>query len=213
MGARGIFITIEGGEGSGKSTQLPRLASALRATGREVVETREPGGTAGAEAIRRLLLDPETDLVPLADALLVFAARADHAEKLIRPALARGAIVLCDRYSDSTMAYQAYGLGVDRAAIASLRELLGLDPDVTLILDLPEAAASARLLARGGAADRYERFESDFVRRVGHGFREIAAAEPERCVLVDAEGEVDTVTARLRAALAERLPDLALPSS
>lgn len=211
MSASGVFITLEGGEGSGKSTQVPRLAASLRATGREVVTTREPGGTPGAEAIRRLMLDPATDLAPLADAMLVFAARADHVDRLIRPALARGAIVLCDRYTDSTVAYQGHGLGVDRAAIATLRRLLGLEPDLTLILDLAEAEAAARLQGRGGDADRYERLDAVFAARVRAGFREIAAAEPQRCALIDGSGEVEAVTARLHAAFAARLPELGLP--
>lgn len=201
----GSFITLEGGEGVGKSTQLGRLAEALRAAGHEVFATREPGGTPGAEAIRTLMLDPATALTPLADTLLVFAARADHVAAAIRPALARGAVVLCDRYSDSTMAYQGYGLGVDRAAIAALAGMIGLRPDLTLILDVPAPVAEARRAGRGGGRDRYERFDAGFAARVAAGFRVIATAEPDRCVLVDASGPADDVTASLLAATRERL--------
>ncbi|HEX7389740.1 MAG TPA: dTMP kinase, partial [Acidiphilium sp.] len=133
-GKPGVFITFEGGEGVGKSTQLGWLAGKLTGEGRDVAVTREPGGTKGAEAIRALLLDPATVLDPLADTLLVFAARADHVRRVIAPALARGAVVLCDRFTDSTMAYQGYGLGVDREAIRALEKIVGLRPDLTIVL-------------------------------------------------------------------------------
>lgn len=205
MKGRGVFITIEGGEGAGKSTQLARLARHLRASGREIVTTREPGGTPGAEAIRALMLDPTSRFAPLADTLLVFAARADHVTRLIRPALDRGAIVLCDRFTDSTMAYQGHGLGVDHAAIAALGTMVGLAPDLTLILDLPPGLARDRLAARGNAPDRYERFDTAFADRVAAGFRAIAAAEPARCALIDATRPPDDVTAALLAAIHDRL--------
>lgn len=205
MSRPGFFITFEGGEAVGKSTQIGRLAAILRADGREVVLTREPGGTPGAETIRGLMLDPATRLVPLADVFLVFAARADHVETLIRPALARGAVVLCDRFADSTLAYQGYGLGADRAVIAALGEMIGLVPDMTVVLDVPDAVARERLVARGGALDRYERFGEGFAARVAAGFRAIAAAEPGRCVVVDAQGSIAAVGALIEAAVRGRL--------
>lgn len=201
----GIFISLEGGEGCGKSTQIRRLADALRGTGREVVTTREPGGTPGAEAVRRLLLDPDTDLDPLADTMLVFASRADHAARLIRPALDRGAIVLSDRYADSSMAYQGYGLGVSLDAIRDLTRIVGLKPHVTIVLDMAPELAAERVAARGGPADRYENFDQDFAARTIHGFREIAAAEPDRCALVDAAGAPEVVTERILEVLRQRL--------
>ena len=205
MSARGgLFITLEGDEGAGKSTAAAGLAALLADEGLEVVRTREPGGTPGAEAIRALLLDATTGLTPMAQTLLHFAARAEHVEALIRPALARGAMVICDRYTDSTMAYQAYGQGVDVAAIASLSRLINLSPDLTFILELPVAAAIERMRARGEGTDRYERLGADFMARVAQGFRAIAGAEPTRCVLVDAAQPAAAVVASLRRSIAER---------
>jgi dTMP kinase len=204
------FITFEGGEAAGKSTQIARLADRLRHAGHDIVITREPGGSPGAEAIRALMLDPATDLTPLADTLLVFAARADHAAKLIIPALRTGKIVLCDRFIDSTLAYQGYGLGMEQTVIAELARMIGIKPDLTLILDLDPEVAAQRFAARGvapGAAapDRYERFGRGFTARVAAGFRAIAAAEPSRCMLIDASGPADAVAARIDAALRDRL--------
>ncbi len=202
---RGFFITLEGGEGAGKSTQARRLAAALAETGREIVLTREPGGTLGAEAIRTLLLDPGTEMTPLADALLHFAARADHVARVIRPALARGAVVICDRFYDSTMAYQGYGMGVDVAAIAGLVRMIGLMPDITFMLEVPEFLAKERLAGRGGAEDRYEVMGSEFMGRVALGFRAIATAEPERCVMIDASGDADGVAGVIMSVLRGRV--------
>ncbi len=198
----GRFITFEGGEGAGKSTAAARLAGYLRKQGREVVLTREPGGTAGAEAIRALLKDPATALTPLADTLLHFAARADHVERLIRPALARGATVICDRFYDSTMAYQGYGMGVDRAVIAGLIRAIDLIPDITFMLEVSEFTAKKRLRARGTAVDRYDLMGEDFMARVAGGFRAIAAAATERCVTINADGAPDDVFAGILAGLA-----------
>ncbi len=194
MISRGLLITIEGGEAVGKSTQLLHLAERLRGAGHCVVTTREPGGTPGAEAIRGVMLDPATVLDPLADTLLVFAARADHVAHLIRPALMQGKIVLCDRYVDSTLAYQGYGLGVDLTSIRLLSSMIGLDPDLTFILDLSPDSALARLSNRQGALDRYERFTPAFAARVAAGFRAIAMDNPHRCLLIDAAAEIENIT-------------------
>ncbi len=201
---RGLFITLEGGEGAGKSTQARLLAEALRAAGREVVLTREPGGTSGAEAVRGLLLDPETELTPLADTLLHFAARADHVERLIRPALARGAVVICDRFYDSTMAYQGSGMGVPEAAIDLLIDLIGLRPDISFFLELSEDKANERLLARGRAVDRYDAMGAAFAARVAAGFRAIAEREPVRCVVIDASEGIAEVADDIMALLRQR---------
>ncbi len=200
----GLFITLEGGEGAGKSTAAQGLADLFRAEGREVIATREPGGTKGAEAIRALLLATDTPLAPMAQTMLHFAARADHVEALIRPALARGAIVICDRYYDSTMAYQSYGQGVDIGAIASLIRLINLHPDITFFLDVPADVAQTRLAARGAASDRYERQGADFMARVAHGFRAIATAEPGRCMIIDATAQPQDLVAQMRRGIAAR---------
>ncbi|OYY03233.1 MAG: dTMP kinase [Acidocella sp. 35-58-6] len=202
---KGVFITFEGGEGAGKSTVARRLAAALQTSGQEVVLTREPGGTQGAEAVRGLLLDPATQLTPLADTLLHFAARADHVARVINPALARGAVVICDRFYDSTMAYQGYGLGVDKAAIVKLIGLVGLIPDLTFVLEVSESTTKQRLASRGNAADRYELMGAEVMARIAAGFHEIALTEPARCVLVDANAAADAVFARVAALVAERL--------
>ncbi len=200
----GLFITLEGGEGAGKSTAAARLAAMLRAGGDDVVLTREPGGTPGAEAIRVLLLDAELDLDPLAQTLLHFAARADHVATVLRPALARGAVVICDRYYDSTMAYQCYGQGVDIGAVASLIRFVGLNPDVTFMLEVSPELAKARLTARAQPTDRYERMGPAVMARIAHGFRSIAAAEPSRCVIVDGAQAPEAVAAFMREAIRER---------
>ncbi len=202
---RGFFITFEGGEGAGKSTQARRLAASLEAAGYETVLTREPGGTKGAEAVRALLLDPATDLAPLADTLLHFAARADHVANVIKPALGRGAVVICDRFYDSTMAYQGYGMGVDVGVIATLVRLIGLIPDVSLFLELPEHEARRRLAGRGLAADRYDLMGEEMRARIAHGFLSIAAAEPDRCVMIDAAPDVDEVSAAILSCVTARL--------
>ncbi|WP_232630997.1 dTMP kinase [Methylobacterium sp. Leaf118] len=213
---RGVFITFEGGEGAGKSTQIARLAAALRAaSGREVVVTREPGGTARAEAYREALLrGVAKPFGPFAEALVFAAARIDHVDALIRPALARGAVVLCDRFADSTRAYQGAAGGLDPALIASLeRVTLGdLAPDLTLILDVPAQAGLARARRRSGeetgAPDRFEGEALGFHERLRAAFRGIAEAEPARCRVIDAEPEPDAVEAAIRKAVAARLPEL-----
>lgn len=201
---QGRFITLEGGEGAGKSTQARRLAEALAADGLPVLLTREPGGAPGAEELRRLLLEGGRDWAPLAEAMLHFAARAEHVARTIRPALDAGIWVVCDRFADSTMVYQGWGQGADRATIASLTGLLGLRPDLTLVLDVPVATSLARLAARGSAADRYERLGAGFFAAIRDGFRAVAAADPARCRLVDATADEAAVAARLRAAVRDR---------
>jgi dTMP kinase len=200
---RGLFITLEGGEGAGKSTAAAGLAELFRAEGAEIILTREPGGTPGAEAIRALLLG-DVPLDPLAQTMLHFAARADHAVNVLRPALARGAVVICDRYYDSTMAYQAYGQGVSIEAVASLIRLVDLHPDISLLLDLPPAVAEARIRTRAGGSDRYEAMGEAFFARVAAGFQCIAAANPGRFAVIDAAQTPAAVVAAMREAIRAR---------
>jgi dTMP kinase len=202
----GSFITFEGGEGAGKSTQARLLADTLVARGLPVLRTREPGGAPGAEVLRGLLLGGEIEWSTQAETLLHFAARAEHVATTIRPALATGTWVVCDRFYDSTMAYQGYGLGADRGTIATLIGLLGIVPDVTLVLDVSEPVAVARQIKRGMEADRYEKLDALFHARVRQGFRDIAAAEPQRCMLIPADGSEAEVHAAIMAALRARLP-------
>jgi dTMP kinase len=206
--ARGRFITIEGGEGAGKSTQVALLAAALERSGIAALATREPGGSAGAEAIRRLLLEGEgARWDAREEALLLVAARRDHVNRLIMPALARGVWVVSDRFADSTLAYQGYGRGLAAPDLAALhRFALGdFTPDLTLILDLPAPVGLARAAARSPAADRFERLDPSFHDRLREGFRAIAAAEPGRCVLIDAAGAPDAVHRAVTGAVAQRL--------
>jgi dTMP kinase len=170
-----------------------------------VLRTREPGGAPGAELLRSLLLGGGIDWSAPAETLLHFAARAEHVEKTIRPALAAGIWVVCDRFADSTMAYQGYGQGADRAHIATLTGLLGIAPDLTLVLDVSARVAAGRLAQRGLAADRYERLDGGFHARVNDGFRAIAAAAPERCVLIPADDGEAAVHAAILATLRDRL--------
>jgi dTMP kinase len=200
----GRFITLEGGEGAGKSTQARRLAEALQARGVPVLLTREPGGAPGAEILRGLLLSGEVAWSLPAETLLHFAARAEHVERTIRPALAAGTWVVCDRFYDSTTVYQGDALGGDRAAIAALAAMLGLVPDITLVLDVDVPTALARLAARGTAADRYERLGAAFFAQVRDGFLVVAAAAPERCAVIDATADADLVAARVWAEVAGR---------
>jgi dTMP kinase len=200
----GRFITLEGGEGAGKSTQARLLAATLREQGIPVLLTREPGGAPGAEILRGLLLSGEVAWSLPAETLLHFAARAEHVESTIRPALAAGTWVICDRFFDSTMVYQGHALGGDRAAIAALSAMLGLMPDLTLVLDVDVATSVARMRARGTAADRYERLGEAFFARVREGFLEVAAAEPGRCAVISAEAGTQDVAARVWAAVRGR---------
>jgi dTMP kinase len=211
--ARGKFITFEGGEGAGKSTQIALLAEALRAAGVSVHATREPGGSPGAEEIRKLLVTGDGDRWdPMTEALLHFAARRDHVETVIRPRLKAGDWVLSDRFADSTTAYQGYAQGLGHEVVETLYRLtLGdFEPDLTLILDVPVEAGLARAAGRGGGEDRYERLGPAFHAQLRDAFREIAAREPRRCVLIDAAGEIDAVQRSVRAEVARRLK-VALP--
>ncbi|MGH7117032.1 MAG: dTMP kinase [Stellaceae bacterium] len=206
--ARGRLITLEGGEGAGKTTQLPLLVGALERAGIGALGTREPGGSAGAEAIRRLLLEGEgARWDAQQEALLLMAARRDHVARLIEPALTRGVWVVSDRFADSTLAYQGYGRGLAPADIALLQRFaLGhFAPDLTLILDLPAEIGRARAASRSALADRFERLDTAFHERLRQGFRAIAAAEPGRCALIDAAGEPQTVHRAVLDAVARRL--------
>mgnify|MGYP003631585124 CR=1 FL=1 len=204
---RGRFISFEGGEGTGKSTQARRLADALRTGGREVVLTREPGGSPGAEAVRDLVVNGDKDRwSPVAETLLMYAARADHLDRVIRPALARGAWVVCDRFSDSTRAYQGLTGGAGAELIEAIdAAVVGADkPDLTLIFDLPSETGLERAAARGGEA-RFEAKGADYHRRLAEAFRTLAGRGEGR-VLIDASGAPDEVAARVDAALRQALP-------
>jgi dTMP kinase len=197
---RGRFITFEGGEGTGKSTQCRRLAAWLQGRGITVLATREPGGTPAAETIRALLLDGDADqLDAMSEALLHFAARREHVRCVIAPALAAGTWVLCDRFSDSTMAYQGLAMGLGRPVIECLHRLAvgALMPDLTLVLDLAVAESLPRARRQGGA-DRYESREVAFHEALRRAFQNIAAREPGRCVVIDAGGDEETVAAAIR---------------
>ncbi len=196
---RGRFITFEGGEGAGKTTQIERLRRYLEGRGRSVLATREPGGTEGGEAIRALLVTGDPGRWdPLTEALLNFAARREHVARRIGPALTAGTWVLCDRFADSTTAYQGAGHGVPRVAIDALYDIAvgPLRPDLTLILDLPVALGLRRARApRDGAEDRYERMDIAFHERLREGFLGIARDDPERCRVIDATPDPDRVAA------------------
>ena len=203
MSKPGLFISIEGGEGAGKSTVIAALQDALAATGREVVLTREPGGTPEGEAIRALLLDPANSLAAETELLLMFASRAQLVRQLIRPALARGAVVVADRFTDASFAYQGGGRGLDMGRIAELeRWAAGIKPDLTLLLDVGVAQGLARARSRGGEPDRIEREREDFFERVRAVYLARAAAEPARFRVVDASQPVQAVREAVQAALA-----------
>jgi dTMP kinase len=202
--ARGRFITFEGGEGAGKSTQVRRLAARLQGRGLDVIATREPGGSPGAEAIRNLVLTGSADRwSAMTETLLMYAARRDHIERTILPALERGAWVICDRFADSTRAYQGQAGGVPAALIGALEDqvLNGARPDLTLVFDLPVEIGLARAEQFAKQAGHGEtRFESKglgFHRDLRAAFREIAQAHPDRCVLIDADGSIEAVEAQV----------------
>ena len=200
---RGFFVSFEGGDGAGKSTQIHRLAELLRRRGSIVRVTREPGGSAGAEAIRKLLVAGDTDRwSPLAEALLMYAARADHFDRTIRPALEAGEIVITDRFADSTMAYQGIAGGVGEDRIKILHDLVigADDPDLTVILDVPTDIGLSRAGGRGDSESRFERKGAAFQIAVREAFLKIARDNPARCVVIDAANDVDTVAAGVAAA-------------
>lgn len=193
----GMFVTLEGGEGAGKSSQAAYLAEQLEADGFRVYKTREPGGTPAAEALRHLLLFGEASFCWQAEVMAHMAARMDHLEQKIKPALADGQIVICDRYHDSTWAYQGFGMGAARpevlSFIAALRQLVACEPDLTFLLDIPVDVAHTRLVKRGGKTDRYEGQASQFHQRVRDGFLQVAQQDPERVVVVDACASIEGV--------------------
>ena len=203
---RGLFVSIEGGEGAGKSTVIAAIGEALAAGGREVVVTREPGGTPEGEAIRTLLLDPSRTLVPEAELLLMFASRAQLVRTTIAPALARGAAVVADRFTDASFAYQSGGRGLDAARIAELeRWAAGLRPDLTFLLDVGVAQGLARARSRGGEPDRIESEQDAFFERVRATYLARVAAEPARFRVIDASRPVEAVLAEVRSRLADWL--------
>jgi len=209
-----MFITLEGTEGAGKTTQIPRLLSFLEERGYVCLVTREPGGTSAGQAIRRILLDPDNHgLVPVAELLLYAADRAQHVERVIRPALAAGKTVVCDRYCDATEAYQGAARGVDSRLVAELNRVAtgGLAPDLTILLDLPPDVGLERAWQRikkndaHGTDCRFENEALEFHRQVRQGYLDIAAREPDRFCVVDAGRAEADVAAAIRAALSRRL--------
>ena len=209
-----MFITFEGPEGSGKTTQQQRLAAELRGRGRTVVTTKEPGGTPLADRIRAILLDSANVIDPVAEVLLFAASRRQHTMETIEPALARGEIVLCDRYADSTLAYQGFGRLIDLDRLRNLNDWAtdGLKPQVTLLYDLPEEVGLRRAQSRNAAAVHDEgRFEAEdlrFHRRVREGYLSMAQAEPRRFAIVDGDGTIDEVFTRTLETLRTRAPQL-----
>ena len=203
----GRFITLEGGEGSGKSTQARRLGAALEAKGLSVLVTREPGGSPGAEDIRALLVKGEPGRWDaLTETLLIYAARADHVGHTIGPALIADKWVVCDRFTDSTYAYQGAGRGLARETIRRIDSIVLDDfkPDFTLVLDLDVESGLKRAAARGGTESRFENFDRDFHERLRQAYLEIAKRNPDRCTLIDAAKDQDAVAASIWAAVARR---------
>ena len=208
----GIFITFEGGEGTGKSTQIRRLAEHLEERGHTVVVTREPGGTPVAEAARAVILDPDLDPDGLSEVFLFEAARRDHVEKLVIPALDRGEVVISDRFADSSTVYQGMVRGLGEELVIQLNRLAtsGLEPDLTVVFDLDPDEGLGRARSRNvedEAADRLDDEPAEFHRRVREGFLRLAELYPERVRIVDASGEPDEVFARLIEVLPEVLPE------
>lgn len=211
--SRGRFISFEGGEGSGKSTHARLLVEGLRGLSIDVLATREPGGTPGAEAIRELLVRGDTGRWDgITEALLHYAARREHLTKAVWPALELGTWVVSDRFADSTLAYQGYGLGLGQAVIENLHKMAVGDfwPDLTLILDVPVDQGLTRSGGRDSGEDRYERMGADVHERIREGFRKIAARHPERCVMIDATGDAKSTQQAVRAAVRGHF-DVALP--
>ena len=199
--SRGRFITLEGVDGAGKSTHLAWIAGRLRAAGGDVLVTREPGGTPLAEKLRGLVLADPMDAVT--ETLLMFAARADHVAQVIRPALERGATVVCDRFTDATLAYQAAGKGVDEALVRALAEAThpGLQPDLTLVFDVPYAVSQARMAKAARVLDRFESAAESYFERVRQGYRRLAAEAPARVKVIDASRSLEEVQSEIRRVL------------
>ena len=199
--SRGRFITLEGVDGAGKSTHLAWMAGRLRAAGGDVLVTREPGGTPLAEKLRGLVLADPMDAVT--ETLLMFAARADHVAQVIRPALERGATVVCDRFTDATLAYQAAGKGVDEALVRALAEAThpGLQPDLTLVFDVPYAVSQARMAKAARVLDRFESAAESYFERVRQGYRRLAAEAPARVKVIDASRSLEEVQSEIRRVL------------
>lgn len=207
-GPTGRFITLEGGEGAGKSTQIARLKSWLESRGKTVVATREPGGSPGAEMVRKLLVEgPAERWDGTTEALLHFAARRDHLCSTVWPALKSGVWVVSDRFADSTRAYQGYGHGLDLVMLERLYDIAvgEFRPNLTLILDLPVETGLARAAARRGTENRYESLPIEFHQRVKAGFLEIAKNHPERCAVIDAAQDIDTLAATIARTVGHRL--------
>lgn len=203
----GRFITLEGGEGTGKSTQIRRLTAALETRGIKVLATREPGGSPGAEEIRKLMVEGEPGRWnAITETLLAYAARADHVARTIGPALAAGQWVISDRFSDSTFAYQGVGRGLDRETIRRIDSAVldDFSPDLTLVLDLDVPTGLARALARSGTETRFEKFGPDFHEKLRQAFLDIARRFPDRCRVIDASGSEDQVAEAILAAVCRR---------
>ena len=203
-----MFITLEGPEGSGKTSQLPALAHYLRDAGYEVLVTREPGGTAVGDQIREVLMSlKNVAIVPRTEILLFLAARAQHVDSLIRPALEAGKLVLCDRFSDSTLAYQGYGHKTDLETLRSLLNFStgGLIPDLTLLLDLPVEIGFERKRDNSAEWNRLDAYNQAFHQRVRQGYLDLATAEPERWIIIDATKSKNEVQLAMRAAIIDRL--------
>jgi dTMP kinase len=208
LAAKGLFISFEGIDGSGKSTQARRLAATLRAQGREVVLTREPGGSPGAEEIRRLVLEGDPDRWSAETELLLFtAARRDHLERVILPAVKSGHIVICDRFADSTRMYQGLrGPGL-REKVDHLHDLMiGCEPDLTLLVDMDPEAGLARALSRQGSEERFEQFGTELQEKMRAGFLALAQSNPARFVIIDGARDEDTVAADIASVVTSRLP-------
>lgn len=205
---KGRFITLEGGEGAGKSTQTRLLKDALEAQGIDVILTREPGGSVGAEEIRTLLVNGDVSRWDgMTEALLNFAARRDHLVKTVWPALENGAWVISDRFADSTLAYQGYGHGLELGKLYDLWQtsIDGFKPDLTFVLDLPVETGIKRALGRGAGEDRYEKMDVDFHHRLKAGFLEIAKKDATRCCVIDATRSIEEIQEDMQKALSQRL--------
>lgn len=203
----GIFITLEGPDGSGKSTQALLLIKFLKKSGYKVLHTREPGGDRIAESIRRLLLSPHNKITPETELFLYWASRSQHVQKIINPALARGVVVVCERFNDATLAYQGYGRGVDLKLIKKMNQLAacGLIPDLTFLLDVPPERGLKKVLEAKGSKDRFELEKLSFHRRVRRGYLELAAQEPQRIKKISGSGTIEYIQQQIRCIIDKKL--------